>query len=281
MGNLATSKLTDTILKLAELNIYSSVYDFKAEYQQPLNFDIQSDYKKALVQKDFEILQSRIKAHQKIKTPKVGDFLLLPDGQHVIFSHIHEDGQAQTSTGGSMHLSSSGYLSFSGGLDSGLNLEDIEPTKQKKEGLIWFFSQNSSGASRSTQAFIPFRVWKTKEGANLDGIPQIKALKEKIYKEKSEVLTLINGNDQEYKIHLPSVCVISKISDAGLNHIEKKTGLKFVPGYWGSYEAQPLKNEQIVKLLLTYSFSCMYSDGKIILKFCKEGISSKEFYTNA
>ena len=65
-----------------------------------------------------EILKERTNEFNKKQGARVGDFLELPTGEYVIFSHDWGEG-LQTSTGGSLYLGN-GYISFSGCMDSGV-----------------------------------------------------------------------------------------------------------------------------------------------------------------
>lgn len=79
---------------------------------------------------------------------------------------------------------------------------------------------------------------------------------------KMETLTLINGNNQQYKIELPKIVILGdKWNEAALGHVYQETGLRFQGGgggRFGNMEAQPETSQQIVKLLLTYNFKTQY-----------------------
>lgn len=73
-----------------------------------------------------------------------------------------------------------------------------------------------------------------------------------------ETLTLVNGNDQKYKIELPKLVILDDyINEVALKHIAENTGLNFTKTVW-NYEAQPSNSQQIVKLFLTYNFKTQY-----------------------
>ncbi len=73
-----------------------------------------------------------------------------------------------------------------------------------------------------------------------------------------EILTLLNGNHQQYNIGLPKLVILGdKWNDKALEHVYENTGLLFRESF-GGMEAQPYNSEQIVKLLLTYNFKTQY-----------------------
>lgn len=243
MENLQNKNLTKDILDLKKLNQYNQNYVLY--YGGPVNDE--------LIEKDFLLLESYTVAYQNtysIERPIVGDCLLLPDGQYVYFCHIHSE-YAQTCAGGSFHLCSSGFISYSGGLDSGIQISDIEPTQEKHVLPIWFNHRGYLCAGCGVNARIECRVWRTKTGADTSGIPQIERLRKQKLKEKSEIIIKIDSNGKEYQVHLPEI-VIKKtgLSEELLNEIAETTGLMFedshffVPVFW----SQPMKLEQIEKL---------------------------------
>lgn len=247
----------NTIQNFAELNKYAHVYQFDVEYKENLNFDIQREYKKEAVKNDFSILQNSILEMNKETDFRLGDFVLLPDGQFVRFTHIWED-SIQTYTDGSFYLSKSGYLSYSGSLDSGIKKEDLILTNDKKLGQVWFFSQGEAGGNRGVYANIEFRVYKVKKGADLSGVPQVARLKKQKHIEKSETITRINGNGQPYTMHLPEIIILKPHKEYKDKFIKGEfltlAGLKFKISHWGNAHFQPMKITQINKLVKMYSF---------------------------
>ncbi len=90
----------------------------------------------------------------------------------------------------------------------------------------------------------------------------------------SEILTMINGNNQQYNIGLPKIIILhERFNDVAMEHIFKETGLIFKGTY--NMEAQPDNSQQIVKLLLTYNFKTQYHDNNtnhntLFLKICND-----------
>jgi hypothetical protein len=75
----------------------------------------------------------------------------------------------------------------------------------------------------------------------------------------SEVLTLINGNNQKYTRELPTIVILEKrYNDTALQHIYDNTGLRFTGE--NNMTAIPETSQQIVKLFLTYNFKTQYHD---------------------
>ncbi|WP_418360143.1 hypothetical protein [Sphingobacterium detergens] len=249
-----TNQVTTTVEQLAEINKYNNNY--VAYYNAPLNM------KK--VERDFELLQEFSKAHKSRNSanqPRLGDCLLLPDGQKVYFCHVWDD-HVQTCGGGSYHLSNGGGMDFSGGLDDGLKISEIELTNEFDALPIWFSHEGRLRAHCAIHANIEVRVWKPKQGADLSGVPQIERLRKQKLKEQSEKQMFVTGNGVEYFEYLPSVYINENaITTDQLKTIEKETGLTFEkamyynPCYW----VQPMTLKQIEKLK-SYDFMKVEED---------------------
>lgn len=132
--------------------------------------------------------------------PRIGDWLKMPYGLYTRFTHDWGD-TMQTGLG-SFHLGK-GYISYSGGLDSGLAKSDILPTNELKMGSVWFWKDGLSGADRGFHAEMAFRVFTIKEGADTTGLPKIKEYERNEFLKTVETITRINGNGQEYTLPVP------------------------------------------------------------------------------
>ena len=97
------------------------------EYSQPVNPD----------DRDQKIAEERIKSFNAREGPRVGDFVILPDGHYQRFAHEWPD-QMQTCDCGSFHLGE-GYVSMSGSLDPGYKKDKLELTGEIHIGRFWFF----------------------------------------------------------------------------------------------------------------------------------------------
>ncbi len=112
-----------------------------------------------------QILNERIKAYNKLKWARIGDYLYYK-GEYVRFTHDWGD-SLQTSEGeGSFYLGK-GYVSYSGSLNTGLSKELIQYAGKRKLGRVWFFDSDVWGAGRGVNFEIPFRVFKVKRGAKV------------------------------------------------------------------------------------------------------------------
>ena len=108
--------------------------------------------------KDQAIAELRINAWNKDKDPRVGDFVIMPDGKYERFSYNWGDG-LQTSPGGSFYLGT-GYASFSGGLNPSVPNEKIQKTDEKKIGIFWFFHHDYMTAANSVGVHAECRVYR-------------------------------------------------------------------------------------------------------------------------
>lgn len=259
---MRTKEITQEVKDFLQINLFSESYrgiNHEYEYSGPniIDFSKQPDYIIEKAEKDIALIKERIKNYHNRPGFKVGGFIHLPDGQKVIISHVWED-TVQTSGGGSMHINSSGGISYSGGLDSGIKKDDLILTDELDSGQIWIFHEGLSGANRGVYYNMPFPVYKTKDGADLSGIPQVAALEKQKLIEKSETITRINGNGKEYTLHMPEI-IITELPEV-LKDKAKEGGylkicdLNFKVGAWGNLRVQPMKKKQIDDLLKRYDF---------------------------
>lgn len=204
-----------------------------------------------------EILKARISLYNEKTGVRVGDWLELPHGEFTRFTHAWDD-HIQTGGGSGGYYLGNGYLSYSGGLDSGIKRSDIIPTEQTKRGNIWFFDKDISGAGRGVYFDVEFRVFKCKEDTDLSGLPQIEAHEKRELLKSCETITRINGNGNPYTLPVPEIAInMPYINEFALKHIFENTGLEFKKGYFG-YMCQPTKVIQITTLFLTYNYSSKY-----------------------
>jgi len=107
---------------------------------------------------DTVILADHFQALDKVKGPKVGDWVEYPNGTQRRISYVWYDGSIQTSDGGSWYLGK-GYVSFSGGLYPSTPRSIIQPTIRTLPGRVWFFHHNHRRAHNAVGATIPFPIW--------------------------------------------------------------------------------------------------------------------------
>ena len=108
--------------------------------------------------RDGEIAVDRGTERDSRRGPRVGDFILWPDGRLHRFSHDWGD-KIQTSAGGSFYLQEGGGVSFSGGLDPGIDKKDMAELGHRY-GHFWIFHHDHWGASRGVGVGLLCRVYK-------------------------------------------------------------------------------------------------------------------------
>ncbi len=222
---------------------------------------------------NLEILSNRVKEYNSIPTdkPRVGDYILVGDNFYTRITHEFSD-KVQTggTRGGSYYLGNNGYISYSGGLDSGIDISCLEYTEETRLGCIWFFSDDYHTAHNGVTFEIDFRVYRVKEGSDLSGLYDYNSYLRKLELDKLPKVERYSGNDVLYSKPIPKLSIKSDdINDTALNWIEKNTGLKFEKDIWGTYSVQPTDKEQYLKLLLMYNFETKYygNDNVMVLKF--------------
>ena len=128
------------------------------------------------VQENFELFKEIEKNRRsyfafdlKKDEPFVGDVIHLPDNKMVYICHVW-DTNVQTTQGGSFSAFSSGSMSYSGGLDSGVKREDLVESDEQDFCACWFPEGGRLRAHSAIYAKIKVRVWKVKEDADLSGV---------------------------------------------------------------------------------------------------------------
>lgn len=279
--------------QLAEKNSSNANYkfdslDFLANHNFKIDFNQESEYKKGLVQRDFDLLKEYEQAFnsRNEEKPKVGDALLLPDGHTVYFCYAWND-STQTTPYGSFNLSKSGFVSHSGGLDSGVNNNDIYLSEEKTLLNIWFSHSGYLKANSAIHAAIKVRVWKTKKDADLSGVPQIKEREKQKLIAKSETITRINGNGQEYVLHMPEIMIVlphdGYKSKCVAGNSFTLAGLKFTVDHWDKAKTQPMTKAEIDNLLKSYAFEAVFYDNatyKNVLSLTATTPDHKNRYTH-
>ena len=109
--------------------------------------------------KDVAILDTREAEWNARPGPRTGDFVKMGQ-RYGRFSHEWDSG-LQWSEDGSFYFGGA-YVSFSGGLNSEIPLENLEETNETKEGRFWFFHHGFARAHSGVGAAIPCRVYKAK-----------------------------------------------------------------------------------------------------------------------
>ena len=100
--------------------------------------------------------------------PKQGDFIRFADGSIKRIARVwhDENGNAehiQPTTGNGNGISfyiGEGYMSFSGGLDSGIDAAKFTRTNETMEGRAWFFHHDWAKAHNGIEVVITCPVWE-------------------------------------------------------------------------------------------------------------------------
>lgn len=138
---------------------FNAVYRTK-EFESPCKTLFHTLKLKELAE-NYIILQERSGLFNAVKTVRVGDYVKHLNGTIDRVTYIWEQqGIAQTGGGGiSYYLSKSGYVSYSGGLDPGVKIENLVYTGEVTPGWIWFFNRDFREANNSVTFQIDFRVY--------------------------------------------------------------------------------------------------------------------------
>jgi len=108
---------------------------------------------------NLRILEERMQAYNTIIGPRVGDFVILPDGKYDRFTYVWPDGIQTGGANGSFYLGQS-FMSYSGGLDPAMNFSDIRQVNgESRMGSVWFFHHNHYCAHNAVEYKVPFRVF--------------------------------------------------------------------------------------------------------------------------
>lgn len=121
--------------------------------------EIKNSWELATVAVNQQILERRVNAFNAIKTIREGDYVRHLTGKMDRVTYVWPE-SAQTGGGqGSYYLGDGGYISYSGGLDPGIQLTKLELTDEIKKGKIWFFSRDNHTAHNGIDFSIDFRVY--------------------------------------------------------------------------------------------------------------------------
>lgn len=115
-------------------------------------------------QRDADLLAARQEKWDARTGPRVGDFVIMPDGTLSRCTHDWQPwGGMQTGgEGGSYYLTNGGDASYSGGLDPAIDIDRFADTGETRDGAFWFFHHDSSGAHNGVQCTMPCRVYRVR-----------------------------------------------------------------------------------------------------------------------
>lgn len=106
-----------------------------------------------------ELAQIEAARAEPIGRPKIGDFVIMPDGTRERCCNATKFGM-QTASGGSFNVMRDGTAVFGGGLNKPRLWEYFKPTSGTERGRFWFFSHGIAGAGRAVICYLPCRVFR-------------------------------------------------------------------------------------------------------------------------
>lgn len=162
-----TDELKAHLTLNAGANVYSSLpMDFRKENGKWgffIEFEKLKDYHLTDAQKNLILINERIANRQEFTEILLGDIIRYKDGRKERVTHVWEDGQCQAGGwGGSYYMAKSGGASYSGGLNSGLHIDQLELTTETEPVMFWMFSRDWSGANRGIYFYCPVKIWAEK-----------------------------------------------------------------------------------------------------------------------
>jgi len=115
-----------------------------------------------LDERDEDILFERVTRRAQVQGPRVGDFVILRNGDVRRFTFDHEHGLQVTvkDEAGSFYLHASGHLDYSGSLDPAIRKSKLRARQELREGACWFFHHNQPRAHNGVAALLPCRVYE-------------------------------------------------------------------------------------------------------------------------
>lgn len=122
----------------------------------------------AEVAKDIEIITKALELSYARTVPCEGDYVKIGGAyKRIAYDMGKKDGKwclqfSSSNCGGSIYLGKDGHGSYSGGLDSPVDVELVH-SDEKKVGPAWTFHNGWSGAHRGVYFSAPFKVWEVKE----------------------------------------------------------------------------------------------------------------------
>ena len=113
-----------------------------------------------------KILADRMAEYNLIPGARVGDWIREPDGRMSRATHDwNQDGEMSETIQhgggefGQFYLGS-GYISYSGGLDTGIKKNQLRQTEEMKPGKVWFFKDDYHTAHNGIEFMVDFRVYE-------------------------------------------------------------------------------------------------------------------------
>lgn len=120
----------------------------------------------AVIAKQVKILNDRMKVYNEIPGARVGDWIREKSGRMTRATYDwNREGQTDDiiqhsgSEYGQFYLGD-GYLSYSGGLDTGIRKNQLRDTGKMKNGEVWFFKDDWHTGGNGIDFMVPFRVFE-------------------------------------------------------------------------------------------------------------------------
>lgn len=136
---------------------------------------------KSLEAENAFLLERRLERFNSRQGPRVGDFLQLPKLHPKLeditrFTHDWGDSiQTGGTRGASYYLSGDGFMSYSGGLDRGVETKFIGKQIAERLGSCWFFSGDVRRAHNGVTFQVPCRVFELLPGADLSNFSELES----------------------------------------------------------------------------------------------------------
>lgn len=136
------------------------------------HFPDKEKYYQKCMDLNIPLLKEREKRFNEKSGPRVGDYVLLPNGKYDRFTQEYENKdwiQAGGSSESSFYFFPSGGLTYSGTLNEGYPRKDLILTSETKDGKCWFFDRDRGAANNGVYFRSTFRVFRLK-GESYDRI---------------------------------------------------------------------------------------------------------------
>ena len=109
-----------------------------------------------------DLLTERMELYNNIPGARVGDWIREPTGRMTRATYDWGDDSIMQH-GGDMHgqfYLGAGYISYSGGLDTGIKKASLKLTNEIKPGKVWFFKRDYAAAHNGIDYMVNFRVYE-------------------------------------------------------------------------------------------------------------------------
>lgn len=118
-------------------------------------------------ERDLQILKERQEAYDAIREPITGDCIIFSDGSEARITHVWTDENGEpisiqtsnTVQNYGFYLGK-GYMSYSGGLNSGIPWSHFSECSEKRTAPVWFFHHDWAQAHNGVDAHLVCKVWK-------------------------------------------------------------------------------------------------------------------------